>query len=165
MTVATERALPAVDAIAGFFAALLGRPVTVAKDASPAPRGYPTAGAIYASGDGETGAILACDLVAAASLGAALSRMPPGRVDDAIRAGQLDELLLDNFHEIANVITRLFNPPAMQAVRPTPLVLATVYAGPDAAASLGMLAKARTRVDASLIVQGYRAGRVTLAYT
>ncbi|MET0283821.1 MAG: hypothetical protein ABW352_05105, partial [Polyangiales bacterium] len=66
---------------------------------------------VYATINDEAGALvctLVADVGAAGSTGAALSKIPPGAVQDLVRKGEpLDEDLLANYHEIANVLTVL----------------------------------------------------------
>lgn len=66
---------------------------------------------VYATINDEAGelvCVLVADVGAAGSTGASLSRIPAGAVQDLVRKGQeLDDDLLANYHEIANVLTVL----------------------------------------------------------
>lgn len=87
--------------------ALLGMGVTVKKLPSQELKGAQ----VFAKIHDESGALVCtilCDIAAAGSTGAALSRIPAGAVQDLIRKSQLlDEDLLANYHEVANVLTVL----------------------------------------------------------
>jgi hypothetical protein len=95
------------DALAKHIHALLQMPVTVQRAAAQDLRG----GMVRAELADETGrlsCVVLADTAAAGSTGAALSRIPAGAVADVVRRGQpLDEDMLANFHEIANVLTVL----------------------------------------------------------
>lgn len=55
--------------------------------------------------------IMLADLAFASYAGACLVLIPKGAADDAVEAGELSESLLDNFSEVANVMTGLLNGP------------------------------------------------------
>jgi hypothetical protein len=52
--------------------------------------------------------LMVCSVAGAAYLGAALSLLPKPVAEDAIKKGTLDESLLENFREVANICTSLF---------------------------------------------------------
>lgn len=105
-----------VDAgeIAEFLTGLYGLEIKV--EAAPGAV-CESAGAMasYADSEGvERGKIL-CDLPAAAILGAALTQVPMGAVEDAVTAGKLPENLSENVSEVFNIAVNLL--PASQSAR------------------------------------------------
>lgn len=86
---------------------LLGSQVTVKKLPTQDIKGNQ----VYALIHDEAGAlvcVILSDIPAAGSTGAALSKIPAGAVQDLVRKSQLlDEDLLANYHEVANVLTVL----------------------------------------------------------
>lgn len=95
------------EAVSKHVQALLGMSVTVKKLPSQELKGPQ----VFAKIHDEAGAlvcVILTDIAASGSSGAALSRIPAGAVQDLIRKGQLlDEDLLANYHEVANVLTVL----------------------------------------------------------
>lgn len=63
---------------------------------------------IYNGVDTEVVGLLVCSMSAAAYLGAALSLLPKPVAEDAIKKGSLDDTLLENFREVANICASLF---------------------------------------------------------
>jgi len=88
---------------------LYDRPIQI----SDAPKFEPTfskpaALAVYVTeGDAVTG-LLVCSMPAAAYLGASLSLLPKPVAEDCIKKGTLDDNLLENFREVANICASLF---------------------------------------------------------
>lgn len=88
---------------------LFDRPIQL----TPAPKleislAKPTIIAVYAGSADEVVGLLVCSVTAAAYLGAALSLLPKPVAEDAIKRGSLDDVLLENFREVANICTSLF---------------------------------------------------------
>jgi len=100
-----------------------------------------------------------CDIAGAASLGAALSLVPPARVDESVRDGKLDELLLENFAEICNVMGRAFAGSAAPSV-----TLGKIHHAPVAANDAGVEPEqdGQARLDLTIDVTGYTQGQMTL---
>ena len=114
--------------------------------------------ATYVDETGKVIALCRCDIAGSASLGAALSMLPAGRVDDCIKASVLDEMVFENFWEVCNVLVRVFNSPHQPS-----LTLKTINALPLAADSgVDLTATPANRVDIGLTVQGYREGLLSL---
>ncbi|MFT7521034.1 MAG: hypothetical protein ACI9MC_003185, partial [Kiritimatiellia bacterium] len=61
---------------------------------------------VYVDDNGVAGALLVTDVAASAGIAAALTLMPAGAVNEAVRMGELDENLLENWDEIANICTQ-----------------------------------------------------------
>jgi hypothetical protein len=95
------------EGVTKHMTALLGTNVTAKKLPTQDSKGKQ----VYALVQDESGAlvcVILCDIPAAGSCGAALSKIPAGAVQEIMRKNELlDEDLLANFHEIANVLTVL----------------------------------------------------------
>lgn len=88
------------------LADLLGRGVTVtAVDGAVAPTGA----SWFVTDEGAPAAAIATDLALSAHLAGALSMLPPGRCEEAVAEGGLDEVLAGNLGEVFNVLGVLFN--------------------------------------------------------
>jgi hypothetical protein len=114
---------------------------------------------VYATINDEAGTLvctLVADVGAAGSTGAALPKIPPGAVQDLVRKGEpLDEDLLANYHEIANVLTVL----TTAAVGRRTILRTVEQAKGDPPAPLRDLIKnAKNKLFLQVTVQGYPAG-------
>lgn len=141
------------DAVAKHLAALLGVNVTAKKGQPADLKGTPVV-CIVDDAAGELACLIHFDVAGAASTGAALSRIPAGAVKDALRNG-LDEGLLANFQEIANVLTVLTT-----AALGNRSVLRGVKQGKDSEdPKLRAFASGcKTRIHVQLSVSGYSDG-------
>ena len=157
----SNRAMPTAQEIAKLLSDLLDREVTT-KTLPPAALGNgPALLASYGEAGGEVVALLVCDVAAAASLGAALSMLPAGRAEESVRAGALDEFVMENFREICNVVTRLVNRPVAPGMPLQTVTLREVdirTAGDIAA----LTAQFRARIDVEVNVPGYQIGSMSL---
>ncbi len=138
---------------------LLGTHVTVKK----LPAQELKAPQVYADIVDEAGAlvcVILADMAAAGSMGAALSKIPAGAVQDLMRRGQLlDEDLLGNYHEVANVLTVLTTGAIgrrtiLRDIKQTK----TGVEGP----TQDLTKKAKTKVCLQVTVQGYPAGGMNI---
>ncbi len=113
--------------------------------------------AAYHDNTGATKRLLTCDLAFANSAGAALSMIPPGAANDAIKSGQVPDNILANLHEVMNIAVNLFIDSFGSR-----LELASVSRiselSPEAKAALS--SKERTSVDVA--IPRYTSGRVGL---
>lgn len=102
--------VPAPKAIRDLFAELLDREVEVApgQPVVPQPR-QPAALAVYVDDHLHTEAVAVASLSLAAHAGAALGLVPPGTSSEAVEAGDLPDLLAENFAEVLNIMASLFN--------------------------------------------------------
>jgi hypothetical protein len=87
---------------------LFDRTVPVA----PVPKFEPAATkpaviAVYTTEDDKVVAVAVCSLAAAAYLGASLSLVPKAVAEDNIKRNNLEEALLENFREVANILASL----------------------------------------------------------
>ncbi|MEM6471459.1 MAG: hypothetical protein AAF802_17990 [Planctomycetota bacterium] len=83
-----------------FLTNLLGLKVTVSESTAPDP--VAVVAAYVDSNDVERAQIL-CDLSSAAMLGAALTQIPMGSVEDSIECGELSDNLKENVSEVFNI--------------------------------------------------------------
>lgn len=100
------------EELAELIGSLTGKEVKIGRGPvlEPSPAS-PIVAATYLDDDGAIGALLMADVAAAAGMSAALTLMPAGSVTEAMRFGQLDEALLENWSEIANIATQLVRLP------------------------------------------------------
>ena len=106
------------EELAELIGSLTGKEVQVARGSvlEPGPA-LPVVCATYADEDGVLGAVLMADIAAAAGMSAALTLMPAGSVTEAMRFGQLDEALLENWGEIANIATQIVRVPGFPSFK------------------------------------------------
>jgi hypothetical protein len=101
--------LPKPPELEKLLGSLLTRPVKVVKlDPGQAMSGA-VVNALFATGEPVLQVLVRTDLTLAASLAAALSVVPFPVVREAVRAGQMDESLQDNFSEVMNVLSRFIS--------------------------------------------------------
>ena len=106
----TNYPVPSGDNLRAILADLLGRGVTVGKgDPIALERDTPAVIADFVSDDGPLAVLCLADLRLANSLGAALTMVPPSAVEEAVKKWQIDDTCIENFQEVANIMTRLFN--------------------------------------------------------
>lgn len=116
--------------------------------------------AVFVNGALGTGAVVACDLALTARLGGALGLVPVAQVEQAILDGQLTPELCENFAEVANVLSAVFN-----GGEDAPhLVLHKVHGvgerlPTDLRAMLGFVVR---RLDLRVEVAGYGGGQLSL---
>jgi hypothetical protein len=136
------------------FRDLFSRDVTVHRNDRAAGFGQNTdLVAIYVDESGQPRAACVCPLGTAATLGAALSLIPSSRVTEVLRAGKLDESLLENFSEVCNVMVAFLDLPAMP-----PLTLSEVTTGALPAGVFDDAPRAIIQVD----INGYDEGVLLL---
>jgi hypothetical protein len=147
------------EAVTKHVHALLATNVTVKKVTTQEIKGAQ----VYAMVHDEAGAlvcVILTDLTCAGSTGAALSKIPPGAVQDLVRKGELlDEDLLANYQEVANVLTVLTT-----AAIGRRTILRTVAQSktPPPAPVLELVKKAPTKVFLQVAVQGYPTGAMNV---
>jgi hypothetical protein len=151
------RRLPLPEEVGDFLAGLLGQAVTAStrRDVEFSDDAQLVTGRYH---DDRSRLLCACvaDLPLAASAAGALAMMPRGSVDEAVEAGQLGASLEENFHEVANIMSKFLNGPSVPHVR-----LVDVVDGlPDDAA--GLVGAAVRRRDYDVTIVGYPGGRLTL---
>ncbi|HEY5962320.1 MAG TPA: hypothetical protein VIV60_37445, partial [Polyangiaceae bacterium] len=88
---------------------LYDRPIQIANAPKFDPSTLkPAVIAVYGTNTDTLAGLMVCTISAAAYLGASLSLLPKSVADDAIKRNSLDDLLLENFREVANICTTLF---------------------------------------------------------
>ena len=159
MTGIPMSALPDGEAVAQFFSATLRREVTV-KAVKPAPDDRLVIAGHYVNGMKTVIGGCFCDRELVAYAGAALSLVPADAADESLAAAELDEILVENFAEILNICSRLFEGGSGQRV-----TLSSIeYPGtPASEASRAMLKNPVKRLDLEVAIAGYGEGRIALA--
>lgn len=112
----SEAAAPTLNAVRDTIEMLTGRDVDLAlsDDTSDGP-GYASEFISYKT---EAAAVVcSVDIELAAGLGAILAMMPPGIAKEQASEGELSGSLLDNYLEVINVMTGMFDQPGHPGVR------------------------------------------------
>ncbi len=150
--------IPDPKPVKDLFQDLLGRTVTISpldKPVVPSARRACCTG-LYVDGNIDTRALVCSDLDLAARAGAALGLVPPTGAQTAIDNLELPGALYDNFFEVLNIFSSLFNTGSHE----THLKLNTVYQPgsvmPERAAML--LRGLGQRADYQLEIEGYGLG-------
>ena len=159
-----RRHVPSADALAtaadlaSMLETLLARPVQ-AKQQAASPSVDQGVVAVYGGDDGVPAALLHFDLPAAGSTAAALTLVPQNVVKEAVRAGKLPLMLMDNLLEVANVLTKLVRGTSAAHLR-----IQGVYPLPDALPPGIAVALATLPyfVSFDVTVSDYPGGRLTL---
>jgi hypothetical protein len=150
--------LPTPHAVATLFEELLGRGCTA--KAAPIPKVDPKVFAIaeFRGSDDAILAVACCDIACGASLAAALTVFPPVRVDDCIKAKELDDDLVSNLYENFNVLAAIFP----QVGAPRVALRKVIHDGNLSEAVGAVLAKPSARVEMDLGVTGYKTGKFAI---
>jgi hypothetical protein len=90
-----------------FLSDLYGLKITAAEEAGLTCDKFGCLATYVDSEGNEKGRIL-CDLQGAAMLGAALTQVPMGAVEDAVSAGELPDNLSENVREVLNISVNVF---------------------------------------------------------
>ncbi len=103
--------IPDPKPIKDLFESLLGRDVEISPMSEPV---VPTARraccvGLYVDGNADVKALVAADLELSARAGAALGLVPKTGADTAIENRELPAALYDNFYEVMNIFSSLFN--------------------------------------------------------
>ena len=152
------RPMPVPESVRDMIADLIGRSVEVDKRRTPLEfddENTPLQTAAYLDAHGSVLGACVADLPLAASVGAALAMMPPAVAEDAVRQGSLEEGLADNWHEVANILTRLLNGPCVTHLR----IGETTAGVPDEVRSLTERATSARHFAVS--VMGYPGGSIS----
>lgn len=111
----------------------------------------------YVDESGAPVAYLASDLASGCRLGAALTQVPAGRVDEAVNEGAIPDNLAENLYEVFNISVNLVTPEG------TRIVLGRVVHGPasDGFAELKEKLEAASRTEYGFDVTRYGACTLT----
>lgn len=152
--------LPKVQEIAALLKDLLGRPVNVKESKTPLATGAGFKGVIteLVNSDGATAAVIVADLPFASHSGAAMTMMAPAGSTDAVKAGILTDVLLENYAEVANVMTALYRPYGKRMIRGRVFANGEKVIPPITAFMVGH----KQHIYADVEVTGYGSGRVAL---
>jgi hypothetical protein len=151
-------ALPNGDGVAQFLAATLRREVA-AKPAKPADERLVMAGH-YVNGMKNLIGGCFCDRSLVAYAGAAFSLVPADAAEECLAGAELDEVLVENFAEVLNICSRLFEGGTGQRVT---LNRIEEPGTPPSPASQAMLKHPVKRLDLEVEIAGYGKGRIALA--
>lgn len=148
------------EELAELIGSLTGKEVKVGRGPvlQPGPA-CPVVAATYADEDGAIGALLVADIAGAAGMAAALTLMPQGSVTEAMRYGQLDDALLENWSEIANIATQVVRVPNFPTFKLSGSVQSMTGLTP---AVESLLSTARYRVGWTVQVPQYSNGRLSV---
>lgn len=154
---------PVRASIRDLLADLVGKQVRV--DAATMPLALtaeePAYAATYRFDDGRVAALTVCDLTAAACLGASLGFMSKADADKELEehgrrlAGDLEEF----FREVVNVLAKLLNSPTSPHVALREL---DAVPGQVRADSARVALRPGARMDATVTVEGFEAGRLAV---
>lgn len=98
---------PTHDQLGTFLSRLLGLDVTVQEDSAAAEFDV-HALSEFRNEVGEVEAFVAFDIASAAKLAAALTQIPTGAIEEAIKGKELPENLADNLREVVNIFVNVF---------------------------------------------------------
>ncbi|MDA8196393.1 MAG: hypothetical protein M0019_04145 [Actinomycetota bacterium] len=158
--VGADLLLPGPDEVEETLGMLVGKSVTTKRIASPQVASFKGSVSIYTFDDEAVGAVIFCELGLTNSLGAAMVMIPAGAAEDATDEGEIPNNLLENFKEVANVLTAVMNDKRTHAKR---VKLSKVLVAPDALddETLSLL-KSPARVGAFdvFIPGGYPGGEI-----
>jgi hypothetical protein len=138
----------------------MGRAVNVARTGPVDLDGArPGACADYEAASGTIGVLCVADVALTNALGAALTMVAPAVVEDAIAKQQMDGPTMDNFREVVNVLTTLFNTPDTSHVK-----FREVHTLPSQlpAETAQLLKKPRARRDFQVEVTDYGIGTLSV---
>ena len=152
-------ALPATTAVARILSGILGKQATVTKAASPmnlkvkAPRVF----GVYRDREKPITCVCVCDLPLSAYAGGAMLTFPACTINDSLKAGSLEEGLLETMQEILNICAQFFNDYGRQVFR-------ELHASPDGLSEdAGQVLNApAARIDLSIAIAGYGSGQMAV---
>lgn len=150
--------LPDDKALAKIFTSTMRREVD-AKVTKAVADNELIAGGHYVNGNKQVVAGCFADKALVCYSGAAFSLVPADAARDALKEKELDEILQENFEEVLNICSRLFD--AASDARVT-LTTKEFSSNDRSDVSKNLLSKPSKRVDFELTIKDYGKGRVTL---
>ncbi|MBN1824885.1 MAG: hypothetical protein JW958_01380 [Candidatus Eisenbacteria bacterium] len=154
----TTCTLPNAQAVSRIFTDLLGKSVNAGPGSPFDPSSGPGVIGLYSSGD-EVVAAFASDVTVAAGAGAALSMIPPGAAQDCVKSGALTDNVMENFQEVLNIASQLFESPGHPRIRFRSAQQTKDGLSDEATALLG---GAAGRLDLKIEIPGYGSGSISL---
>ena len=150
--------LPTDKGLAQMLSATLRRDTKLTAVKTPLASAMTIGGLFVDAQNKVIGGVLA-DLSLACLAGAAFSLIPADAARDSIKAKGLDDFMRENFAELLNIFSVLFNPQRSHRVR----LSATPFPA-DAASSdlLALAAKPAKRMDLEVDIDGYGRGLLSL---
>jgi two-component system chemotaxis response regulator CheY len=137
---------------------LLGREVTVEAIRDDPRKDVARVVATYVDMNGEDAGVCITELAVAAAAGAALSMIPAAAVADWVRSGTLSEMIEQNFHEVANVLSNLVSPGKGRCL----LSDVSIYADFEQLPMQDRITVAPHKDNLSVSIDGYEPGRMAL---
>lgn len=149
--------LPSVEEIKELLTTMLDLDVEVRSTTKQAPKDDVVA--VYVDGEGGVKAACVANVVAAACIGAALTRFPASTAETAASRRTLDGGLLDNVHEVMNIAAQLLRNPESGRV-----ALDEVYLPdePRPQSAHALLASPAARLDVIITISNYPSGLLSL---
>lgn len=155
--------VPIAKDVRDLLAELLDRPVTVSAGRRVYPtRDAPVSLATYVDPGGTLTGLCLMDVPLSAYAAGALSLMPAsGMVAEAVREQEFSPPLVEALHELANILSKVLNPPRSRRAR-----LQKLYPpGAHVAEELLVSASGFERLDLAVDIPGYGKGAMSLVRT
>jgi hypothetical protein len=149
--------LPDLASVRSLFSSLFGQETTTAASETPVSHDDTCIIATYCNDSGEPKRIIVCNGEFANRAGAALTMFPVSGANEAIKAKEITESHLENFHEVLNICVNLF--PQSSGSR---LVLGEVHTADDARNKLSELSTTTT-VSFDVDIPRYGTGLFSLS--
>ena len=147
MTTATSNC----EEISEFLTNLYGLSVTVSAGTG-APESVGVS-ASYVDSEGAVKGHIHCDVAAAAVLGAALTQIPMGAVEDAVSTGVLPDNIRENVSEVLNIAVNLLPEQENNRLVLSGVEFGSLADGVEGLSSVGVLELAIQRYDAKGLLQ------------
>ncbi len=150
---------PKINTLHTLLGGIYGRAVPVEAIAKFEPSSMKACAiAVYVDNQDQVVGLLVCTVAAAGYMGAALSLLPKSVADESIKRGALDEGLLDNFQEVANICSSLFTEYLGSRVHLKTVVAKAAALPPEYKAFV----QSAMRTDVTVDVPNYGSGQVSI---
>lgn len=156
----TTTTLPHPKAVRDMLEEMLGRDVEVApatEPLSPTEKDLVSVG-VYVDDSLGTAAVVVADLALSAFAGASIGLVPKGAAEDCVDERELTPMIRDNFYEVLNIVSALFNLPGHPHTRLYAMHAVGEIPPSDISARIRALG---ARLDLTVKVAGYGAGRLS----
>lgn len=156
--------LPRSEKLAELFESMVGTTVTVsAADRPELDAQAVCAIAVFINDEGELAATGLADAALVNNTGCALSLIPVGQAQDNIAKQEVEGEALDNFSEVMNVASSLFNLPDMPHVKLKEMLVAPADSIPDEVSAL--ISDPAKAGSWEIDVEGYGKGTLSILLT